>query len=182
MITFFTKNSLISQQQPGFKPSDSCTNQLQSIMYQIYESFDDVHEIRSVFLHMSKAFISYGMSTAQKMKFSIEDFFSKCDQIRRNLRVESHLLKKSLVENFIFCAVKGLILKLEQNGISGNVLKLLRQLAWRKLLWRRNDLDWKTCLISMFSKNFSPSEHLLAALSRNSLPLTSWNLENKEWY
>ena len=98
-------------------------------MYQIYESFDDVHEIRSVFLHMSKAFISYGMSTAQKMKFSIEDFFSKCDQIRRNLRVESHLLKKSLVENFIFCAVKGLILKLEQNGISGNVLKLLRQLA-----------------------------------------------------
>ena len=129
MITFFTKNSLISQQQPGFKPSDSCTNQLQSIMYQIYESFDDVHEVRSVFLHMSKAFISYGMSTAQKMKFSIEDFFSKCDQIRRNLRVESHLLKKSLVENFIFCAVKGLILKLEQNGISGNVLKLLRQLA-----------------------------------------------------
>ena len=129
MITFFTKNSLISQQQPGFKPSDSCTNQLQSIMYQIYESFDDVHEVRSVFSHMSKAFISYGMSTAQKMKFSIEDFFSKCDQIRRNLRVESHLLKKSLVENFIFCAVKGLILKLEQNGISGNVLKLLRQLA-----------------------------------------------------
>ena len=39
---------------------------------------------------------------AQKMKFSIEDFFSKCDQIRRKLRIWSHLLKKPLIENFIF--------------------------------------------------------------------------------
>ena len=44
-------------------------------------------------------------STAQKMKFSIKDFCSKCDQIRRKLRTWSHLLKKSLMENFIFCAV-----------------------------------------------------------------------------
>ena len=43
--------------------------------------------------------------TAQKMKFSIEDFFSKCDQIRRKLLIWSHLLKKPLMENFIFCAV-----------------------------------------------------------------------------
>ena len=43
--------------------------------------------------------------TAQKMKFSIKDFFSKCDQILRKLRIWSHLLKKSLMENFIFCAV-----------------------------------------------------------------------------
>ena len=40
------------------------------------------------------------ISTAQKMKFSIKDFFSKCD-----LRIWSRLLKKSLMENFIFCAV-----------------------------------------------------------------------------
>ena len=33
--------------------------------------------------------------TAQKRKFSIKDFFSKCDQIRRKLRIWSHLLKKS---------------------------------------------------------------------------------------
>ena len=44
--------------------------------------------------------------TAQKMKFSINDFFSKCDQIRSFLRIWSHLLKKSLMENFIFCAVR----------------------------------------------------------------------------
>ena len=43
--------------------------------------------------------------TAQKMKFSIRDFFNKCDQIHRTLRIWSHLLKKSLMENFIFCAV-----------------------------------------------------------------------------
>ena len=39
---------------------------------------------------------------AQKMKFSIKNFFSKCDQIRSFLRIWSHLLKKSLMENFIF--------------------------------------------------------------------------------
>ena len=43
--------------------------------------------------------------TAQKMKFSIKDFFSKCDQIRSFLRIWSHLLKKFLTENFTFCAV-----------------------------------------------------------------------------
>ena len=44
-------------------------------------------------------------NTAQKIKFSIQDFFSKCDQIRSFLRIWSHLLKKSLMENFIFSAV-----------------------------------------------------------------------------
>ena len=39
------------------------------------------------------------------MEFSIKDFFSKCDQIRSFLRIWSHLLKKYLMENFIFCAV-----------------------------------------------------------------------------
>ena len=40
------------------------------------------------------------------MKFSIKDFFSKCDQIRSFLPIWSHLPNKSLIENFIFCAVK----------------------------------------------------------------------------
>ena len=43
--------------------------------------------------------------TAQEMKFSIKDFLRKCDQIRSFLRICSHLLKNSLMENFIFCAV-----------------------------------------------------------------------------
>ena len=39
------------------------------------------------------------------MKFSIKDLFSKFDQIRRKMRIWSHLLKKSLMENLILCAV-----------------------------------------------------------------------------
>ena len=52
------------------------------------------------------------LHTAQKMKFSIKDFFSKRDQIRRKLRIWSHLLNKSLMENFIFCSVITLVLKM----------------------------------------------------------------------
>ena len=51
--------------------------------------------------------VSSAAITAQKMKFSIKDFFSKCEQIRRKLQIWSHLLKKSLMENFIFCTVLG---------------------------------------------------------------------------
>ena len=40
------------------------------------------------------------------MKFLIEDLFSKCDQTRRKVQVLSHLLKKSLMENFIFDVVQ----------------------------------------------------------------------------
>ena len=38
-----------------------------------------------------------------KNEVSNKDFFSKCDQIRRKLSIWS--LKKSLMENFIFCVV-----------------------------------------------------------------------------
>ena len=55
---------------------------------------------------------------AQKMKFSIKDFFSKCDQIRSFLRIWSHLLKKSLIENFIFCAVNVRTLDVKQRALS----------------------------------------------------------------
>ena len=43
--------------------------------------------------------------TTQKMELSMKDFLSKCDQISSFLWIWSHLLKKSLMENFIFCAV-----------------------------------------------------------------------------
>ena len=39
------------------------------------------------------------------MKFPIKEFFTKCDEIRRKLWIWSHLLKKYLIENFIFCTV-----------------------------------------------------------------------------
>ena len=43
-----------------------------------------------------------GSITANKMKFSMMDLFSKCGQIRKKLWICSHLLKKPLMENFIF--------------------------------------------------------------------------------
>ena len=50
----------------------------------------------------AESFILY----TQKMKFSIKDLFSKCDQIRGKLRIWSHFLKKFLMENCIFlCSV-----------------------------------------------------------------------------
>ena len=44
--------------------------------------------------------------TLKKIKFSIKDFFNKCGQVRRKLWIWSYLLKKSLMENFIFCRVE----------------------------------------------------------------------------
>ena len=38
----------------------------------------------------------------QKMKFSVKDFFGKCDQIRSFIRNWWHLLKKSLKESLCF--------------------------------------------------------------------------------
>ena len=43
------------------------------------------------------------------MKFSIKGFFNKYDQITSFLRIWSDLLKKSLMENFIFCAVSDIL-------------------------------------------------------------------------
>ena len=40
------------------------------------------------------------------MKFSTQDLFTKFDEIRIFLRIWSHLMKKSLVGNLIFVAVK----------------------------------------------------------------------------
>ena len=58
--------------------------------------------------------------TAPKLKFSIRDFFSKCDQIHSFLWIWSHLLKKFSFENFIFMQTSFLSF-LDQRFIDKNV-------------------------------------------------------------
>ena len=45
------------------------------------------------------------MKSLKKVKFSTNDFFSKSDRIYSFLRIWSHLLKKTPMKIFIFCAV-----------------------------------------------------------------------------
>ena len=49
---------LLNPNQSGFRPSDSCINQLLAITHEIFEAFDcnPTLEVRSVFLDISKAF------------------------------------------------------------------------------------------------------------------------------
>ena len=55
-LVFFLANDLLVPNQSGFKPGDSCINQLLSISDESYSSFDDGVEVRSVLLDISKAF------------------------------------------------------------------------------------------------------------------------------
>ena len=56
MYECFIENELISSSQFGFKPGDSCINQLLSITHDIYQAFDNGFEVRGVYLDISKAF------------------------------------------------------------------------------------------------------------------------------
>ena len=56
MFSFFPENDLKSPKQSRFRPGDSCTNQLLSSTYEILSVFDDSHEVRGIFLDISKAF------------------------------------------------------------------------------------------------------------------------------
>ena len=53
----------------------------------------------TIHTHCTKMFVH----TVQK--FSIKDFYSGCYKIRRKLSIRTHLLEKSLIENFILCSV-----------------------------------------------------------------------------
>ena len=55
---FLLEERLLNPNQSGFRPSDSCINQLLAITHEIFEAFDcnPPLEVRSVFLDISKAF------------------------------------------------------------------------------------------------------------------------------
>ena len=80
------------------------------------------------------------------MKFSIKDFFCKYDQICRKLRIWSHLLKKSLIKNFIF---------LWSDRVLSTPLKFMFQLAiTNKFYWQFLQFTY-SCDVSLFILNLS---------------------------
>ena len=56
MFDFFSKNNLLSPNQSGFRPGDSCINQLLSINHEILSACGMRLEVRGIFLDISKAF------------------------------------------------------------------------------------------------------------------------------
>ena len=58
IYNFLLEENLLNSNQSGFRPSDSCINQLLTITHEIFEVFDcnPSLEIRSIFLDISKAF------------------------------------------------------------------------------------------------------------------------------
>ena len=70
MFTYFVENNLISENQSGFKPGDSCVNQLLAITYEILCTFDNNYEVRGVFLDISlaiKLFTKFNATRSQEI-------------------------------------------------------------------------------------------------------------------
>ena len=59
LYKFFNENDILSSNQWGFRSSESCINQLLSITYEIYQTFDNDLEVRGVFYR--KNLIKFGM-------------------------------------------------------------------------------------------------------------------------
>ena len=95
------------------------------------------------------------------MKFSVKDFFSKCEQILKTLwTLDSHLLKKSFMEN-VFCVVRNILysklfqrltIKCNQNVFYGLSLQLIRDF-W-KFSGGIERGHWKRLLKTVFWKQF----------------------------
>ena len=60
MYNHFITNNLITENQSGFRPNDSVTNQLIFLVDSIHSSLDLNLDVRSVFLDMSKALTEFG--------------------------------------------------------------------------------------------------------------------------
>ena len=66
-------------------------------------SYDDFSQKSQTYLHLrSVILLKLRTSTAQNMKFSVKNFFSKYEKTHRKLWICSHILKESSTENFIF--------------------------------------------------------------------------------
>ena len=69
---------------------------------QIIENTFFTEHLQCLLLKISILLQSLSSIRAQKMKFSVRNFFIKCDNLCRKLRIGSHLLMESVMESFIF--------------------------------------------------------------------------------
>ena len=80
-------------------------SKIQDISFEAIAGWIPSSEFMNLFGDTNKFGLVYFIwDIAQKMNFFIKDFYSKCDLVK--LRIWSHLLKKSLMENFIFCTLR----------------------------------------------------------------------------
>ena len=56
LYKYIFENNFISDKQSGYRKGDSTIKQLLSITHEIHKAFDSDHEVRAVFLDISKAF------------------------------------------------------------------------------------------------------------------------------
>ena len=68
MLKYFLDSNLTSLEQSGFRPGDSCLNQLLSITHDIFISFDNGLEVGGVFLDVPYISSSCGMMNLYKLK------------------------------------------------------------------------------------------------------------------
>ena len=103
--------------------------------------------------------------TAQKMKFTIKDFFSKCDQICSFLRIWSHLLKESLMENFVFSAVlQWVLIKWRGRGVQVNYPNFMNPGGAFRLPFNDNQIIQE--IVLFFHKNSKLSSPYNSAQNR----------------
>ena len=61
--------------------------------------------LKGLIFTLLRTHLSVPVNRVRKVKLSIKDIFNQCHQLCGLPRIQSHLLRKSLMENFIFCAV-----------------------------------------------------------------------------
>ena len=115
------------------------------------------------------------VSQHEKMKFSIRDFFSKCDQICRKLRIWLHLLKKSLMENFIFvlCLMQMLRPFSGVKYVNDPMLSLYRNQFSKILFFSKQVNPAGICLFQIKNKNAGTMCQICSTLKKKALGTTS---------
>ena len=91
MCEFFIRNDLISQNQPTFKPGNSCINQLLAITYDICKSSDGCLDVRAVLLDILSS-----QQTFQRWFNFVFRLIWRCDVAQRQINVDTTLCTSTL--------------------------------------------------------------------------------------